>query len=168
MAYSPLAASEDSPAGVSFVVSVNQVTWARTDYTFAYDIKLGGWDCTPKSRASIRRTLLCLRTGPEDTSRGSTVQRPAPGAGKSHGLGSNGRAAALPKSSRHLHCVPGCTGANSAFSLQHGEAHSALHRRGSGKPAVAPDSVLVKLHRLSENCNLDRSPQTYPLSTYCL
>lgn len=46
---------------------------------FADDIKLGDWDSTLNGRASLRRTLLGLRTGPEDTSWGSAeVQRSAP------------------------------------------------------------------------------------------
>lgn len=78
---------------------------------FADDIKLGGWDGMPNCRASIRRMLLGLRTGSEDTSWGSIeVQRSALGVEKSHTLGRDGRAAALPKSSRHLQWVPGCKG----------------------------------------------------------
>lgn len=42
----------------------------------------------PNGKASTRRTLLSLRTGPGNTSRGSMeVKRSAPGAEKSHMLG---------------------------------------------------------------------------------
>lgn len=40
--------------------------------------------------------------------------------------------------------------------------------RGWGKPTIPRDLVLLKFHRLSKNCNLDISPQTYPLLTHSL
>lgn len=127
------------------------------------DIKLGGWDGMPNGKASTRRTLLSSRTGPGNTPWGSIeVKRSGPGAKKSHVLGSDVWAAALPKTSRHLQKVPGCKTASGALSLQHGILSSALHGQGMGKTHPISLSAM-KWHRLTKNYNLDRSPYTYSL-----
>lgn len=93
--------------------------------------------------SSTRKTLLSPRTGPGNTSWGSVeVERSAPGAEKSHVLGGDVWAAALPKTSRHLQKVPGCKTArvHSLCSI----GYSILHHtgRGWGKLTISSHSML--------------------------
>lgn len=128
---------------------------------FANDIKIGGgWGSMPNGRASIRRTLLGLRTGPEDTSWGSIeVQRSAPGAEKSHVQGT----ARQQPWQKAAGTYGGCQAAKEPIVCSHGNMGDPILRytgRECGKPTNPRDPVLVKFHRLSKSYNLDRSPPT--------